>query len=117
MNIKNIYNTNNNIFYINILNYNKIIIFITQLIIFLIWILWITRKIIIFITQIIIFLYEYFELYFLILKKIIVFCPILFKCINDDNDDDIFKYNIINYNKNNNIHNTNDNIFNINTIS
>jgi len=107
MNIKNIYNTNNNIFYINTLNYNKNNniyntinnifdmntlnykknnnIYHTNNYIF-IWILWII---------------------FFNLKKIIVFHPILFKFINNDDDDDddddddnnIFKYNIINYKK------------------
>jgi len=49
-----IYNTNNNIFYINIIII-KIIIFITQINLFLILILLIIIKIIIFITQIILF--------------------------------------------------------------
>jgi hypothetical protein len=40
-NSKNIYNTNNNIFYIKTLNYYKNNNIITQIIIYLIWILWI----------------------------------------------------------------------------
>jgi hypothetical protein len=69
-----IYDINKIIFYINNFNYSKIIIFIKQIILFVILILLIVLKIIIFRTQIILFL---ILIVLIIIKKIIFIIQII----------------------------------------